>query len=387
MGFSQTEIKSPVFQADHILLYDTLFSVKPPNKALHFSNASFDENVVKYRLDSLDRLSPINLKYNKIIGQYIKFYLNQRPDLVSKLKSLSNHYFPIFEEYLDKNSLPLELKYLPIIESALNPNAKSPAGAVGIWQFMYYTAKEYNLRINSYLDERKDVFKSTQAACEYLSKAYRVFNDWELAVASYNCGRGNITKAIRRSGGVLNYWKIRPFLPRETRNYIPAFVAAVYIMNFADYHGISADTNHFFKSHQIDTVYLDRPVKIAHLAEVLNVENKLLEELNPVYNKKLIPHLKDESFPVILPHYKWGLFLMNEDSIYSILEEMEIKESLTYPVFSDIEKIVYVVKRGDYLGRIARKYKCKVSDIMMWNDLKSTKIKEGKKLYIYRNIK
>ena len=386
-ALSQNERFVPNFSMDPFLLYDTMFlNVNLPELNIQ-AKENFDENLVSLRLDSLNKLTPINLVYNKTVGQYIKFYLQQRPDQVSKLLTLSDYYFPVFEEYLDKNSMPLELKYLPIIESALNPNAKSPAGAVGLWQFMYYTAKEYGLRINSYLDERKDIYKSTDAACRYLKKAYKVFNDWELSLASYNCGRGNVTKALRRSGGKLNYWEVRPFLPRETRNYIPAFISIVYVMNYASQHGIFPDKSYSFHRQKIDSVYLRRPVKISHLAKVLDVEEKMLETLNPVYRNKLVPYKNGEKFHVILPDYKWGVFLNNEDSIYSLLSEMEALEDLEYPLFSDIEKVKHIVKRGDYLGRIARTYKCKVSDIMMWNDLKSTKIREGQKLYIYRTIK
>ena len=386
-ALSQNERFIPNFSMDPFLLYDTMFlNVNLPELNIQ-AKENFNEDIVSLRLDSLNKLTPINLAYNKTVGQYIKFYLQQRPEQVSKLLTLSDYYFPVFEEYLDKNSMPLELKYLPIIESALNPNAKSPAGAVGLWQFMYYTAKEYGLRINSYLDERKDIYKSTDAACRYLKKAYKVFNDWELSLASYNCGRGNVTKALRRSGGKLNYWEVRPFLPRETRNYIPAFISIVYVMNYASQHGIFPDTSYSFHRQKIDSVYLRRPVKISHLAKVLDVEEKMLETLNPVYRNKLVPYKNGEKFHVILPDYKWGVFLNNEDSIYSLLSEMEALEDLEYPLFSDIEKIKHIVKRGDYLGRIARTYKCKVSDIMMWNDLKSTKIREGQRLYIYQTIK
>jgi len=383
---SQQDFSTPVFPIDDFLMYDTLFTPKNISQFEIDKNVEFNDSVAKHRLDSLNQLTSVNFIYSKTIGQYIKFYLYQRPEQVSKLLSLSSYYFPIFEEYLDKNNLPLELKYLPIIESALNPNAKSPAGAVGLWQFMYYTAKEHGLRINTYLDERKDLYKSTQAACDYLKKAYKRFKDWDLAIASYNSGRGNITKAIRRSGGSTNYWEIRPFLPRETRNYIPSFIAAFYVLNFASSYGILPDKNFLFKTHTIDSVYLNRPVKIEHLAEILSIDLKLLEELNPVYKTKLVPHLSTEKFPIILPDYKWGLFLNNEDSIYELLQKMELEEKLEYPLFTDIKKTKYVVKRGDYLGRIARKHNCKVSDIMMWNDLKSSKIREGDRLYIYKLI-
>ena len=384
---SQNKQEVVNFHDDKFLKFDTLFSNFKLIESNIIKDSSFNEEVIKLRLDSLNQLTPLELTYNQTVLKFIKFYIKQRKSQVAKLLALSDYYFPIFEEYLDKYSMPLELKYIPIIESSLRVDARSPAGAVGIWQFMYYTAKEYNLRINSYLDERRDVYKSTEAACQYLNKAFNIFDNWELAVASYNCGRGNVTKALRRSGGELNYWKIRPFLPRETRNYIPALISVIYVMNYASEHGIKADTTYTIDTHTIDTIQLKKPIKISHLAEVLQIEQSLIEELNPVYKNKLVPYRSGEKFHVVLPHYKWGVFLNNEDSIYSLLNKMERAENLEYPLFSDIEKIKYVVKSGDYLGRIARKYKCKVSDIMTWNDLSSSKIRVGQKIYIYRTIK
>lgn len=384
---SQNKQEVVNFHDDKFLKFDTLFSNFKLIESNIIKDSSFNEEVIKLRLDSLNQLTPLELTYNQTVLKFIKFYIKQRKSQVAKLLALSDYYFPIFEEYLDKYSMPLELKYIPIIESSLRVDARSPAGAVGIWQFMYYTAKEYNLRINSYLDERRDVYKSTEAACQYLNKAFNIFDNWELAVASYNCGRGNVTKALRRSGGELNYWKIRPFLPRETRNYIPALISVIYVMNYASEHGIKADTTYSIDTHTIDTVQLKKPIKISHLAEVLQIEQSLIEELNPVYKNKLVPYRSGEKFHVVLPHYKWGVFLNNEDSIYSLLNKMEEDENLEYPLFSDIEKIKYVVKSGDYLGRIARKYKCKVSEIMTWNDLSSSKIRVGQKIYIYRTIK
>ena len=384
---SQNKQEVVNFHDDKFLKFDTLFSNFKLIESNIIKDSSFNEELIRLRLDSLNQLTPLELTYNQTVLKFIKFYIKQRKSQVAKLLALSDYYFPIFEEYLDKYSMPLELKYIPIIESSLRVDARSPAGAVGIWQFMYYTAKEYNLRINSYLDERRDVYKSTEAACQYLNKAFNIFDNWELAVASYNCGRGNVTKALRRSGGELNYWKIRPFLPRETRNYIPALISVIYVMNYASEHGIKADTTYTIDTHTIDTIQLKKPIKISHLAEVLQIEQSLIEELNPVYKNKLVPYRSGEKFHVVLPHYKWGVFLNNEDSIYSLLNKMEEAENLEYPLFSDIEKIKYVVKSGDYLGRIARKYKCKVSDIMTWNDLSSSKIRVGQKIYIYRTIK
>ncbi len=386
-SLAQIEIQVPKFQTDSILRYDIFFEPTTDTPRESALIDQYDKNKVKDQIEELNKRTPIDLVYNKYVDQQIRFYLFQRPKQVARLLALSEYYFPIFEEYLDKNQLPLELKYLAIIESSLNPTARSYAGAVGLWQFMYATAKEHGLRVNTYLDERKDVYKSTQAACDYLKKAHRAFNNWDLAMASYNAGRRNVTKSMRRSGGKLNYWEVRPFLPKETRNYIPAFIAAVYVMNFANDYGILPDTNALFDTHQVDSVYLKKPVKIDHLAKLLNIDSVFLTQLNPTYRQKLIPKTKNERFPIILPNNKSGEFLSNEDSIYVVLEKMELAEKLNYPSFSDIEKIRYTVKSGDYLGRIAKKYNCKTKDIMLWNDLKSHKIKTGQKLNIYRTVK
>jgi len=347
----------------------------------------FNEQKVRHQIDSLNRLTSMDLIYNKEVGQQIKFYLFKKPDQVAKLLATSKYYFPIFEEILDKHNLPLELKYLPIIESSLNPNARSYAGAVGLWQFMYLTAKEYGLRINTYLDERKDLYKSTEAASRYLDKAYSKFRNWDLAISSYNAGARNITKAIRRSGGKTNYWELRPFLPKETRNYIPSFIAAIYVMNFASDYNIKIDETHLFKHELIDSVYLKQSLKIEHLAKLLDLEINTIERLNPVYRINIIPHLDQEPFAIILPQDKVDEFLSKEDSIYNKLTEMEAEEKLNYPSFTDIEKIKYTVKKGDYLGKIASKYNCSIKDLMLWNDLKTHKIYTGKLLNIYKTVK
>ena len=384
---AQTELMLPSFKPDTLLKYDTLVEKPTPLAAKHIQRMELNEEITKRRLDSLNEFTPLELVYNQNVKQHIQYYLFQRREQVSKLLALSTYYFPIFEEYLDKNQLPHELKYIPIIESSLNPNARSYAGAVGLWQFMYATGKEYGLRINNYLDERKDVYKSSQAACEYLKKAYQVFNNWELAIASYNAGRGNITKGIRRSGGKLNFWLIRPFLPNQTKNYIPSLIAAIYVMNFATEYGISPDPNYEMNTHEIDSVFLKKAINIEHLATILEIDTGLLKKLNPTYRTKLIPSLDGEKFPIILPNYKVGFFIINEDSIYKRVASMELAEGQTYPLFSDIEKIRYTIKKGDYLGKIAKKYNCKIQDIMLWNDLKTETIRAGKVISIYRTVK
>ena len=370
----------------HNSFASTLF-IEKIDSTSNKKNLFFNPQTIEQQIDSLNKLTPLSLVYNKTIEQHIKFYLFQRPDQVSKLLALSEYYFPVFEEILDRNGLPLELKYLPVIESSLDPHARSSAGAVGLWQFMYLTAKEYGLRINSYLDERKDIYRSTQAACEYLKKSYKKFQNWELAISSYNAGSRNITKAIRRSGGKQNYWELRPFLPKETRNYIPALIAAHYVMIFADQYGIKPDSNYIISHGEIDSIYLKEPVKIAHLAKLLDIDAGNIEELNPTYRHQIIPSLNSEKFPVLLPQNKVDKFLEMGDSIYVKIKRMELAENLKFPEFTDLERVRYKVKSGDYLGKIASKYNCTVKEIMMWNDLKTDKIKEGKYLNIYMIVK
>jgi membrane-bound lytic murein transglycosylase D len=346
-----------------------------------------NEATVKHRLDSLNNLTPLELTFNTQVLQQIKFYLLKRERQVSKMLALSSYYFPIFETYLDKYNLPLELKYLPIIESGLNPKAKSSAGAAGLWQFMYNTAKEHGLRINSYLDERMDIYKSTDAACNYLTKSYNIFHDWELSLASYNAGRRSVKKSIIRSGGHANYWSIRPFLPLETRNYIPSFIAAVYVMNFAEEYGIRPDTNYLLNKQLLDSIFLKKSVKISHLSSALNIEEGILKKLNPTYKIKIIPSLNNEKFPIILPQDKADEFLYKESRIYALVDSLKAIESETYPEYSDVKKIRHKVKRGDVLGTIAQKYNCKVKDIMLWNNLKGSRIKLGQSLIIYQLVK
>tara|TARA_B110000444_G_scaffold21321_1_gene17663 strand:+ start:1649 stop:2794 length:1146 start_codon:yes stop_codon:yes gene_type:complete len=348
---------------------------------------TIDETLVKHRLDSLNHLTPLELTFNTSVLQEIKFYLLKRQSQVSKMLALSSYYFPIFEIYLDKYNLPLELKYLPIIESGLNPKAKSSAGAAGLWQFMYNTAKEHGLRINSYLDERMDVYKSTDAACNYLVKSYNVFQNWELSLASYNAGRRSVKKSIIRSGGHMNYWSIRPFLPRETRNYIPSFIAAVYVMTFAEEHGINPDTNYLLNKQLIDSVFLKKSVKISHLSSALNIEEGILKKLNPTYKIKIVPSLNNEKFPILLPQDKADEFLYKESIIYALVDSLKEIESETYPEYSDVKKIRHNVISGDVLGKLAQKYHCKVKDIMLWNNLKDSNIKLGQSLIIYQLIK
>ena len=222
--------------------------------------------------------------------------------------AVSEYYFPMFEEHLAKYNIPLELKYLAIVESALNPKAKSRVGASGLWQFMYPTGKQYNLEVNSYVDERHDPLKATEAACQYLSHLYEIFGDWSLVLASYNAGPGNVSKAIRRSGGSQNYWNIRKFLPRETANYVPAFLATMYIYEFKKEHGIlpkKATLTYF----ETDTIMVKKQMSFKHISELLDISVEQIEFLNPIYKLKVIPFEEDKAHYLRLPKNKMGLFV------------------------------------------------------------------------------
>ena len=251
---------------------------------------SVNLDTIKKRLAYLDSKTPIDIVYNPIIGHFINTYLDRRRSSYKKLIKRSSYYFPMFEEILDKEGVPLEMKYLSIIESALLPRAKSSAGASGIWQFMFSTGKIYDLEVSSYVDERLAPLRATNAAAKYLKSLYDIFGDWTLAMAAYNSGPGNVTKAIRRSGGYTNFWNIRPFLPKETANYIPAFFATLYIFEYAQSHGIALDEPQF-NFLKTDTVQIRQTIHFDHLTEIFGITTDELEFLNPSYKLNIIPNI------------------------------------------------------------------------------------------------
>ena len=249
-------------------------------KQVDFNTLTTD--TLKSRLAYLNSKSPFNIEYNPGLESVIKSYLKNRRPLIEKMIALSAMYFPMFEEYLDKYNMPLEIKYLAVVESALRPSAKSRVGATGLWQFMYGTGKMFDLKISSYVDERSDPLKSTEAACKYLSKLYEIFGDWDLALAAYNSGPGNVSKAIRRSGGYKNYWNIRPFLPRETAGYLPSFLATMYYFEYAELHGFSKDKVEY-SFFETDTVNVKSMIGFSHVSKILNVsENDLKFQIHPI---------------------------------------------------------------------------------------------------------
>ena len=335
------------------------------------------------KMATLDAQTPFSLDYNKNVKGFIKLYTVRRRELTSRILGLSHMYFPMFEEQLAKYDLPLEFKYLAIVESALKPTAKSRAGATGLWQFMYRTGKMYHLNSGSYHDDRRDPYLATEAACQYFELLYSMYGNWELVLAAYNCGPGNVNKAIRRSGGKKDYWELWPYLPRETRGYVPAFIAVNYVMNNAAEHNlypIEPKTTFF----EYDTVYVKEEVSFEQISEALEIDMELLTFLNPRYTRMFIP-LSDKPNVLYLPQNKVGLFLENEATVYAYNEPspevLAAKEEEERIIRETTE--IHTVRNGEYLGLIAERYHVGVSEIKAWNNLRSNNLKIGQKLTIY----
>ncbi|MCK0132357.1 LysM peptidoglycan-binding domain-containing protein [Flavobacteriaceae bacterium F08102] len=339
--------------------------------------------VLKERLAHLDSQTPFNVAYNPSLESVINYYLKNRKETLANLMGKAAYYFPMFEEYLDKYNIPLEIKYLAIVESALRPRARSRAGASGLWQFMYYTGKQFNLEVNSYVDERHDPIRSTEAACQFLSSLYNTFGDWDLALAAYNSGPGNVNKAIRRSGGNKNYWNIRRYLPRETAGYLPAFYATYYILEYAEelgIYGTPIDTKRF----ETDTIVVKHQITFDQINKLLNTDNTLLEFLNPQYKLNVIPYVKGKNYTLRLPTHLIGKFVSNEEKIYAFAKAEDAKREKPLPKFTtEPERIVYRVRNGDYLGKIAQRYGVGISKIKQWNNLRSNNLRIGQRLIIY----
>ncbi|WP_323787453.1 LysM peptidoglycan-binding domain-containing protein [Psychroserpens sp.] len=364
-------------------LFDTIYKTVSELKYEPVDYPELPTDTLKARLKELNARTPFNIEYNPSLESVIKSYLKNRRQSMERLMSLSDYYFPLFEESLDNYDIPLEVKYLAIVESALKPRAKSRVGATGLWQFMFGTGKEYGLNVSSYVDERSDPVKSTVAASKYLARLYRIFGDWDLALAAYNSGPGNVSKAIRRSGGYENYWNIRPYLPRETAGYLPAFLATMYIFEFAEEHGFKKQRPNFHYV-ETDTIHVKKMITLDQVSELLKVPIEELQFLNPSYKLDVIPFIKGEDYTLRLPREAVGKFVTNENQIYAYAEKELNKREKPLPQFFDSDsKVRYRVRSGDFLGKIARKYGVRVSQIKQWNGLRSNNLKIGQRLTIY----
>jgi len=330
----------------------------------------------------------IQLPYNQVVKKYIEVY-TKPSGIMSNVLGRGRGYFPIIEQYLFKYNLPMELKMLPVIESAMIPTARSRAGAVGLWQFMTSTGKAYGLEINSFVDERTDVEKASDAACRYLTDMYKMYGDWTLVIASYNCGSGNVNKAIKRAGGnVKDYWDIWPYLPRETRNYVPAFIAATYAYTF--HRSYSLDPIPSPRALATDTVTIKRMMHLEQVSSTIDISLDELRGLNPQYSRDVVP-AASKDYKLTLPQKYVGQFIENESTIYAkdtiyltkyLANNNLSKEQVSNPKAIS-PRITYKVKSGDTLGRIASKYKVSVKQIQKWNNMKNTNLRVGQKLVIY----
>jgi membrane-bound lytic murein transglycosylase D len=346
------------------------------------------DSVYKERLQALPFI--IETPYNQVVRAFILRYVKHNPKQLARLQSKSDYYFPLFTDILAKYDLPYELCYLAVIESALNPQARSHAGAAGLWQFMLSTGRLYGLEINSLIDERMDPVKSTEAACRFLKSLYMVFNDWNLALAAYNCGPGNVNKAIHRSGGKRDFWSIYPFLPRETRGYVPIYIAASYAMNYADYHGICPAP--YEMTMNTDTVRLSERMHLKQVADVLELNIDELRLLNPQYARDIIPGGK--SYELRLPADRVTDFIDMQDSIRSYhadelinnrRAEIDLLQKTSVNGAYSVNGVTYYkIKNGDTLGAIAKKFHCSVKQLKTWNGLKNDNIRAGKTLKICR---
>jgi len=347
---------------------------------------TFSDSIIMERLQKLDLNTTMELSYNAVVASYIELYANKKRALTSKMLGLSEIYFPMFEEMLDKYDVPLEMKYLAIVESALNPSATSRAGAKGLWQFMYATGKMYGLEVSSIIDDRCDPYKSTDAACRHLKDLHKIYGNWELALAAYNCGAGNVNKAIRRSGGKTNYWQLWEFLPKETRGYVPAFIAVVYTMNYATEHNITPLEPSMYAC-DIDTVTVKQPLAFDQISEMLGIQYDLISFLNPPYKKGIIPASSAKPYILRLPYQYSGLFIMNEDSLYTYKTQKGLEKEQLLAELKKVESqevSYHKVKSGETLSSIASKYRCTVKNLQTWNGLKPNAIlKIGQKLIVY----
>jgi membrane-bound lytic murein transglycosylase D len=348
------------------------------------------DSIYIQRLQSMQ--SAVSLSYNHTVRNFITMYTVRKPKQVAVMLGLANYYFPLFEEALAKYGLPMELKYLPIIESALNPGANSVASAVGLWQFMYATGKMYKLEISTFVDERRDPIKATEAAVKYLRDLYNMYNDWHLVIAAYNCGPGNVNKAIKRSGNARDYWKIYYKLPKETRGYVPAFIAANYVMNFYQNHNIYPKSPDF--PIITDTLMVNDYLHFNQVSEVIGIPVDQIRALNPQYRRDIIPASKAKAYSLVLPQDEISAYLESESIIYKhrrteFFPNNEIVNPQTHYASrepSDIkgrDKVTYTVKSGDNLGAIAGWFRVRLSDLKYWNKLNKNFLKVGQKLTVY----
>ncbi len=336
--------------------------------------------VVEERIKALNALTPMELVYNSDVQAYIDVYTIRRRDHLARIIGRAELYFPLFEEHLDRLGLPLELKYLAIVESALDPEAKSTSGAIGLWQFLFHAARVVDLQITSYIDERRDPVKSTDAAARYLKYLYENFNDWNLALASYNGGIATVNEAIYKSGGLTDFWKIRQHLSAETRSYVPAFIAVNYVMNYYESYGIKPEPPKYGYD-DLDIVFVDKSISFAQLSKLLDLPVETIRMLNPVYIRDFIP-VTSPPVRILLPKEKVLIYSRKRGE----LKEEKGPPVAHLPPIGDTKgrvKVVHKVAPGEFFHRVAMIYGCRVEDVQKWNNLKSRHLSAGQQLVIW----
>ena len=353
-----------------------LISQNPQTKTI-------SEKEVAERIETLNKLTPVNLVYNADVQAYIDVYTVKRREHLAKIIGLSELYFPLFEEYLSNAGLPLELKYLAVVESALDAKAKSTSGAMGLWQFLFHASRMFDLQVNSYIDERCDPVKSTIAATRYLKYLYENFNDWDLALASYNGGIATVNNAISKSNGNKNFWEIKNHITTEMRGYVPAFIAVNYVMNYYESYGIKP-IKPSFSFDEVEVIDLDKSVSFQQLSTLFEISVEEIRFLNPVYIMEYIPVI---SIPVqiVIPKNKMKLYNEKRHLLYE--EKGPVTSAL--PAIGDTrgrEKTIYTVAKGEFFHKIAMDYSCRVEDIQKWNNLKHRELMAGQKLVIWKQI-
>jgi membrane-bound lytic murein transglycosylase D len=356
-----------------------------------FYPTNVPDSVYIARLEEIEEV--VDLSYNNVVRNFIKLYTEKRRDQVEMMLGMAEYYYPKFEEILDKYDMPLDLRHLPVIESALNPVARSRVGATGLWQFMFPTARQMDLEITSFVDERRDPIASTDAAVRYFKYLYDRYGDWHLAIAAYNCGPGNVNRAIRRAGGKRDYWAIYYRLPRETRGYVPAFIAAAYVMNYHKEHNLYQRMPEF--DIVTDTVLVNDYLHFNQLVSTLEIDIEELRSLNPMYRRDVIPAKKDKSYPLILPETKIMEFIDKDTAVFAYEREKYFPDntlvsptsrSATYYTPVDIDgktKVLYTVQSGDNVGFISEWFNVRASDLRYWNNIHRDLIRAGQKLLIY----
>lgn len=340
----------------------------------------FPDLVYEIRFAKLQKTCAIDLEYNPVVKKYIEIFTIQRRKETQKILGLKDLYFPIFEEYLDKHGLPLELKYLPVIESGLNPLARSSSGAVGLWQFLYHSANMFDLKMNSFIDERSDVYKSSEAACKYFKYLHTTFNDWHLVLSSFNGGPGVVRNAIERNKGRKAYAELYPYFTEEMKNYVPAYMAIIYVLNYSKEHNLYAEPPPYMFDN-LDTVKVRYNLHYSHLSEVTQLPLETIRYLNPVYKLDVIPE-SDTPLTLVLPKDKIATYLANENFLYA----NSLTRSRIQNTALNKQKSIYKVRPGDFLHKIAMQNGCSLEDLKKWNNLKNDSVSIGQSLVIWKEV-